>query len=425
MYPNPQDVLPLPPRPDLGHYRKRAKDLAKACRSAEPGAVRAWAERWIGDLLELNPDVKDARRGRDRDRRINQLATFAHDTLSASGCALSEAQFVIARAHGFESWPKLVHHLEGLGGASPVSAFEEAADAIASGDIDTVHRLLHENPQLVRDRSTREHRATLLHYVSANGVENYRQESPPNIVDIARLLLDAGAEVNAGCDVYGGGATTLGLVVTSGPPRVARVQIPLAELLIARGARVDPGSARACLVNGCPEAAAYLVERGLTGATLEEAAGIGRLDLIDRRLASGAVPTDKELDAAIRMACWYGRVDVVEYLLDRGADAIARDPKDGDTALHIASYTGSVDVVKALLRRGGSVNVIDAVYKTPPLVWALHAWLVESRRNVDDYRAVIRALVEAGAEVRREWIDDDRLREDENLYRVLVSRVEQ
>jgi hypothetical protein len=30
MYPNPQDVLPLPPRPDLSHYRKRAKDLVKA-----------------------------------------------------------------------------------------------------------------------------------------------------------------------------------------------------------------------------------------------------------------------------------------------------------------------------------------------------------------------------------------------------------
>ena len=29
MYPNPQDALPLPPRPSVEQYRKRAKDLVK------------------------------------------------------------------------------------------------------------------------------------------------------------------------------------------------------------------------------------------------------------------------------------------------------------------------------------------------------------------------------------------------------------
>ena len=46
--------------------------------------------------------------------------------------------------------------------------------------------------------------ATLLHYVGANGVEGYRQQSPPNAVAIARLLLDAGAEVDAFAGMYGG-----------------------------------------------------------------------------------------------------------------------------------------------------------------------------------------------------------------------------
>ena len=58
-------------------------------------------------------------------------------------------------------------------------------------------KLLREDPELIRARSTREHRATLLHYVSANGVESYRQKTPKNIVRITKLLLDAGAEAKA------------------------------------------------------------------------------------------------------------------------------------------------------------------------------------------------------------------------------------
>ncbi len=66
--------------------------------------------------------------------------------------------------------------------SSQVSKFEAAADAIVKGDIATLERLLRKEPELIRTRSTREHRATLLHYVSANGVEGYRQETPKNAV---------------------------------------------------------------------------------------------------------------------------------------------------------------------------------------------------------------------------------------------------
>ena len=54
MYPNPQDVLPLPPRPSLEQYRKRAKDLARAHQSGDSGALRAWATQWIEALARLH-----------------------------------------------------------------------------------------------------------------------------------------------------------------------------------------------------------------------------------------------------------------------------------------------------------------------------------------------------------------------------------
>ena len=45
MYPNPQEALPLPPRPNVEQYRKLAKELVKACRSGDPDAIRAWSLR--------------------------------------------------------------------------------------------------------------------------------------------------------------------------------------------------------------------------------------------------------------------------------------------------------------------------------------------------------------------------------------------
>lgn len=427
MYPNPQDVLPLPPRPDLDQYRKRARDLAQACASADPAAIDAWAAGWIRDLAELRPEDNRAHHARDADRYARQVADFARERLVPAGCALTQAQYVIARAHGFASWPRLAHHLQALAARTPVSTFEQAADAIVAGDRPTLERLLREDPDLVHVRSSREHRATLLHYVAANGVENYRQRTPPNIVEIARRLLDAGAEVDAEADVYGGGATALGLVVTSAHPRAAGVQLDLADLLLARGARMGPRIVRDCLANGCPEAAEHLARRGAP-LGLEEAAGLGRLELVEPRFDDRSGWADpawrKAVGDALLMAIWYGRGDVVDFFLARGFDPAWRVGGDGEgrTALHVAAYEGRAAIVELLLRHSAPVNVTDEAYGTTPLVWALHAWLVEGRTDDAAYRALVRLLADAGAAVKPEWIDDDRVRADPDLYEMLMRR---
>src|SRR5207247_4490346 len=120
-----------------------------------------------------------------------------------AGLELADAQLLIARWYDFQSWQTLAEYVADVNRAgSPVCQFESAVEAVITGDLATLESLLRGNPELVRARSTRIthfdpplHRATLLHYVAANGVEGHRQKTPKNAVEIAKTLLKAGAEV--------------------------------------------------------------------------------------------------------------------------------------------------------------------------------------------------------------------------------------
>ena len=399
MFPNPQDVLPLSPHPNLEQYEKEAKDLVSACLSGAPDALREWAARW--------PE------------HAPQLEAFARDTLTSRHCALTSAQYVIARMHGFDSWPKFSAHLDGLGRAgSPIANFEAAAEAVVTGDGAGLERLIRRQPSLARARSARVHRATLLHYAAANGVENYRQTTPPNAVAIVELLLAAGAEVDAEADMYGGGCTTLGLVATSIHPERAGVQNALLQTLIDRGAALDhPRGAGnnhlyvgGCLANGRSAAAEFLAARGAP-LDLEGAAGIGRLDVVqsyfdpDGRLKPHA--TVEEMHAAFGSACAYGRIAVVEFLLDRGVPVDATLRRDGQMGLHAAALGGHAAIVALLLDHRAPVNAVEDRFKGTPLTWGLHGWSDPPYGTPSDrYYDVISRLVRAGAVVNPRWIDD-------------------
>lgn len=271
-----------------------------------------------------------------------------------------------------------------------VSEFERAVDAVVAGDMPALAQLLATRPGLVNERSVREHHATLLHYVSANGVEGERQRTPPNVLDVARTLLDAGAEVDAEAEMYDGRWTTLGLVVTSCHPRDAGVQISLAELLLERGARVDSGTVCSCLANGCPEAAAYMAERGAP-LDLEGAAGLGRVDAVAEQFAASPVAPE-DAGKALIMAAWYGQLEVIAWLLDHGVGVASRHPRYGSTALHVAAYNGHPALVELLLGRGAPAAATDAVHGTTPRVWALHRWQVEQRGDPAHYAEIVRIL---------------------------------
>jgi ankyrin repeat protein len=414
--PNPQDALSLPPRPSVERYRKLAKELVKACKSGDEDAVGEWAERWVGALAAL-ADLKKKRELTRVNRSINDIEEFARKNMLGPGaaganCTLTGAQFVIARSHGFESWPKFVKHIEALARkSSSVAKFEAAADAIVSGKTAILKQLLREDPELIRARSTREHQATLLHYVSANGVEGYRQKTPKNIVRITKLLLNAGAEIDATADVYGGGATALGLAATSIHPEHAGVQKALLQALLDHGAMIDqPRGAGnddpavlGCLANGRGEAAAFLADRGAE-LTLASAAGVGRLDVVksyfddDGALKPGT--SKEQMEAGFFYACGYGQTDVVEFLLEKGVD-LASHSGDGQTGLHWAVIGGHLDTVKSLLPRNPPLEVKNMYGGT---VLGQTLWSAAHDGDPELYIKIIETLIAAGAGVPRHHV---------------------
>src|SRR5215510_9796087 len=413
------DALPLPPRPNLEQYKKLAKDFQHACKSGEPGAICDWAARWAEPIaglrgLEITPEVR-RQIDFEAERMERSWNKFKQTNERAARCTLASAQFFVARGHGFASWPKFARHIEGLARAnSPVSTFEAAVDAIVNGDLAGLEKLLSEHPELTRARSTREHRSTLLHYVSANGVEDFRQKTPKNIVEITKLLLKAGADVNAESDAYGGRSTTLGLTATSWHPENAGVQLPLMELLIDHGAIIDGpdgGSAvNGCLHNGRGEAAEFFASRGAR-LDLEGAAGVGRLDIVkgffnpDGSLKP--VATEKQMKDSFAWACEFGKTNVVDFLLQMGIRLDARLRHDGQTGLHWAAYGGHADTVKLLLERKAPVDIKDVSYGGTPLGWALYAWGTRpDRQRRESYYAVVAQLVSAGATL-DPWLEDD------------------
>lgn len=410
MFPNPQDALPLPRRPNVERYRKLAKDLIKACRSNEPDSIVDWSEKWITKLVKQSGIKLTRRTPVAMQRWIDEVAEFAARKLRSEDtgqCRLADAQLVIAQSHGFQNWTGFIRHINGVNVKNSRTArFEAAADAIVEGDIKTLNRLLQQEPALVRARSSREHRATLLHYVSANGVEGYRQKTPRNIVKVAKLLLDAGAEVDTEADVYGGGATTLGLAATSVHPYLTGVQNELMQILLDYGAEIDhrtsggnqDNAVRACLANGRGDAAAYLAERGAR-LTLATAAGVGKLDVVEQYFARNGKAkrkiSEKELQSAFRLACLYGRTEVVKFLLQQGIDLSSFD-RTGQTALHSAAIGGQLEVVKLLLEFKPPLEIKNMYGGT---VLGQTLWSAAHGGNTKTFVAIIETLIAAGAKV--------------------------
>lgn len=144
-----------------------------------------------------------------------------------------QARQTISAEYGFGNWEEV----QALGDTPFDLDFEDAVDQLLSGDLPGLGKSLQQHPELCQQQSQFPHRATLLHYIAANGVESHRQVTPLNAADITQCLIDAGADVNAEANMYGGGSTTLGLLLSSVHPAKAGVVDKVAEVLQKMGAR--------------------------------------------------------------------------------------------------------------------------------------------------------------------------------------------
>jgi hypothetical protein len=287
--------------------------------------------------------------------------------------------------------------------------FDQAVQAIISGDEDTLGALLRAQPALVRERASASHQATLLHYVAANGVENDLQLSPKNAPAIARRLLEAGAAVDA-VAFPGGDArftTTLCMTVTSVHPWRAGVQATLVDALVDHDSKVEgiegEGGPLGCaLLFGYTKAAERLVLRGARVENVVYAAGLGRTDVVRRMLAtrtgtdqivrrtdekagpfSFPVPRDSDaFELALIVAAMHDRVTTVRALLDGGV-GVDSMPFCGMTALHFAAHLGCTNVLEELLARGAGTSSIDSRKRRTPAQWALDGGFPDIARRLE------------------------------------------
>jgi ankyrin repeat protein len=449
----------LPSAPSLEHLRKQAKTLARAHRDADPEAIaRVAAQRvdpesplklssaqlvvareygfvswprlraYVNRVAEHGPGLQhafhedvDYYEGRAfgllasaQDGTESATATFAERDLSMTEAG---ARAVVARQHGFSSWAALRRHVESLRDAG--EPFARAYRAVEAHDVDGLGDQLDRFPELVAAVGTNgndllgmatatcderlvaallEHGADPSH-ANAHGWTALHQAAYSGLPALAQILLDAGAPVDA--SARGDGGTPLVIALFWGHRDTA-------ELLSRHG--IVPGNLRVAAALGrldlleelvapegglAPEAGAhrayYRPHSGFPPwepsddpqETLDEAltwaARNGRVEALDLLVARGAqADADVYRGTALAWAAGCGQSHAIERLVRLGADPNARTsfggPEHGraTTPLHLAAQNGHLTAIRALLDAGADPTVRDAIYDSTPAGWAEH-----------------------------------------------------
>ncbi|HLJ85919.1 MAG TPA: ankyrin repeat domain-containing protein [Candidatus Angelobacter sp.] len=385
----------LPKNPNLEQLRKQAKDLLQQYRSGDPTAT-AEVERY-----EQRPNP----------------ATFA----------LHDAQRVLARSYGYDSWPKLRAFVDG----ATVAKF---AEAVNSGDIDRVRSMLASRPELVSiDRAENdEHRA--LHYAVL------RRDAP-----MVRILMEAGADSRKGIWPHRDATQALTLARDRGYDDVVAIieeeerlrreemSCPNATIspeqdrihrVILQGDREtairlldsDPSLIRACDRDGATplhlaaqkgdeELTAWLLQRG-AAVRKEDVHGLTALDraalaadprngkaelfptLSKLLLAHGAHPT-------IRAAIAWGDLQRI-YEMIREKPELLREIRPSGGLLTLAVNHGQIDAARMLLDLGADADerIVLQEVEDPTPSWGMPLWYAALAGHLE----MTRLLLDRGAD---------------------------
>ena len=365
----------LPVRPNLEQYKKQSKDLAKECGLGIPDAL-ARVQRHHPRFHKLT----------ESEIRVSQITR-------------TDAQLVIAREHGFESWPKFARHIETLqlilsvaSLADPVTAFIEVAcvprhSDHSSGTLEHAELILARYPQvatanvftaviladeaavlgfLARDRKAATMTGgphgwdALTHLCFSRYLRLERQRSEA-FVRTARALLDAGASARTGwyemIDHPNPRPTFESALY--GAAGIAQ-HLDLTRLLIEYGADPNDEETPYHLPEGYDHAVMkVLLESGTLNQASLTTMLLRKTDWHDVRglklvLDHGADPNtmtrwgDNALHHALRRV---NHISAIELLLDHGADPALLSLRDGRSATAMAAHRGRGDVLALLEQR--------------------------------------------------------------------------
>jgi ankyrin repeat protein len=345
--------------PDLEQLKRQAKELLTAFKAGEPAAVR-----------EINQNYDNA-----------DVAPFA----------LHDAQLVLARSYGFDSWPKLKAYVDGV-------TISRIVEAVKDGDIHLVRSMLKTRPELgdMQVSYGDEHRA--IHFA----VVHRRPE-------IARLLMQHGANARAGVHPHRSATTAFTLARERGYDEIVAI-IEQEEQRRSKPASDSPETPstpqpqqpdeadRALIATGELETIRQrLAEGKLThhirwngGGLLTVAVRNNRLDVLKLLLDAGFDPNERVSEGegdwvaySQAMPLWHaaaqGNLEMANLLLDRGADPNAHVDSSGSSTYSAHSHK-QWKMVDLLRSRGGIVTAdIAAIYRRTDLVRQM---LLDDERGV-------------------------------------------
>jgi uncharacterized protein len=224
-----------------------------------------------------------------------------------------------------------------------------AVEAIHAGAVDSLKRLLRENPGLATARLGDDDpdgmSRTLLH-VATDWPGHF-----PNGAATVAALVEAGADVNA--RFHGPHEETpLHWAASSDDVEVLDALLDAGADIEASGAVIAGGTpltdARAF---GQWKAARRLVERGAQ-TSLDDAAALGLQHRLEEAFADETQPAPDDVNRALWSACHGGQRATAEYLLDRGADLNWIPPWEPLTPLDAAERSEARELVGWLRTHG-------------------------------------------------------------------------
>src|ERR687892_1010740 len=296
----------------------------------------------IDQLRRQARELLEAYRAQSPDATIEVAAH--HRTATPETFALHDAQFVLARSYGFESWPKLKAAVEGV-------TTKRLHEAVQKGDLGAVRALLARRPEIVdllrEGPSGFEIRAIHIAVMARD-------------VEMTRLLLEAGADTRDG--IWPNRDAT--------SPRTIAEERGYDEIVALMTAHEERRGARS--VNAHDDAVRRLRDAMMTGG---EEAVIAVLE--SEPALAGMCPPDGV--TMLHRAAQYGLLRVAKWLLDHGADVNKQSQPDfwrwkGRTPLEFAVWEYAADSGRSAREAMAALLIERGAELTPLAAAALGRW---------------------------------------------------